>query len=49
MKPFTKRMAIVWLVESLINSPRKRPDWTLLLVFAGIAVTLLIFALGFSH
>jgi hypothetical protein len=40
-----KRMAIVWLVESLFGSSRKRPDWTLLMIFAGIAIALLMLAL----
>jgi hypothetical protein len=40
-----KRMAIAWLVETLFGSPRKRADWTLLMVFAGVAITLLMLAL----
>jgi hypothetical protein len=40
-----KRMAIVWLVETLFVSPRKRPDWTRLMAFAGIAIALLMLAL----
>ncbi len=44
-----KRMAIVWLVESLFGSPRKRPDWDLLLVFAGIAMAVLMLVLRFAH
>jgi hypothetical protein len=44
-----KRMAIVWLVESLFGSPRKRPDWTLLMVFAGIAMAVLMLALRFAR
>jgi hypothetical protein len=40
-----KRMAIVWFIESLFGSRRKRPDWTLLLAFAGIAIALLLLAL----
>jgi hypothetical protein len=37
-----KRMAIVWFVESLFGSQRKRPDWTLLMIFAGLAIALLL-------
>ena len=37
-----KRMAMIWLVESLFGSPRKRPDWTLLMVIAGIALAALM-------
>jgi hypothetical protein len=37
-----KRMAIIWLAESLFGSPRKRPDWTLLMVVAGIALATLM-------
>ncbi|WP_298252901.1 hypothetical protein [Bradyrhizobium sp.] len=44
-----KRMAIVWFVESLFGSPRKRPDWTLLMVFAGIAMALLMIVLRWAH
>jgi hypothetical protein len=43
-----KRMAIVWFVESLFGSPRKRPDWTRLVVFAGIAIALLMLALRWA-
>jgi hypothetical protein len=43
--PLIKRIAIVWFVETLFGSPRKRPDWTLLMVFAGIAIALLMLAL----
>jgi hypothetical protein len=44
-----KRMAIVWFVESLFGSPRKRPDWTLLMVFAGIAMAVLMVVLRFAR
>jgi hypothetical protein len=44
-----KRMAIVWLVESLFGSRRKRADWTLLMVFAGIAIALLMLALRWAR
>jgi hypothetical protein len=40
-----KRMAIAWLIESLLGSQRKRPDWTLVMFFAGIALILLMLAL----
>jgi hypothetical protein len=40
-----KRMAIVWFVESLFGSPRRLPDWTLLMVFTGLGIALLLFAL----
>jgi hypothetical protein len=43
-----KRMAIIWFVESVFGSPRKRPDWTLLMVFAGIAITLLMLAVRWA-
>jgi hypothetical protein len=43
-----KRMAIVWFIESMFGSARKRPDWTLLLVFAGIAIALLMLALRWT-
>jgi hypothetical protein len=43
-----KRMAIVWFVESLFGSPRKRADWDLLLVFAGIAMAALMIVLRFA-
>jgi hypothetical protein len=42
-----KRMVIIWFVESLFGSPRKRPDWTLLMVFTGIAIASLMLALRF--
>lgn len=42
-----KRMAIVWFVESLLGSPRKRPDWTLLMISAGIAMAVLMLVLRF--
>jgi hypothetical protein len=42
-------MVILWLVESLFGSPRKRPDWSLPLMVAGIAMTLLILALRWAH
>jgi hypothetical protein len=44
-----KRMAIVWLVESLLGSSRKRADWTLLMVFAGIAIVVLMLALRWAR
>lgn len=44
-----KRMAIVWLVESLFGSPRRRADWTLLMVLAGIAIALLMLALPWAR
>jgi hypothetical protein len=44
-----KRMAIVWFVGSLFGSPRKRPDWTLLMVFAGIAMAVLMVVLRFAR
>lgn len=44
-----KRMAIVWFVECLFGSPRKRPDWTLLMVFAGIAMAVLMVVLRFAR
>jgi hypothetical protein len=37
-----KRMAIFLFVESLFGSPRKRVDWTMLMVFGGIAIALLL-------
>ena len=40
-----KRMAIVWFIESMFGSPRKRPDWSLLMVFTGIGIALLMLAL----
>lgn len=43
-----KRMAILWFIESLLGSPRKRRDWTLLMVVAGIAVALLMLALRWA-
>ena len=43
-----KRLAIVWLVESLFGSPRKRPDPTLLLIFAGLAMAALMIVLRFA-
>jgi hypothetical protein len=48
-RPFMKRIAIVWLVESLFGSPRRRADWTLLMVFAGIAIALLMLALRWAR
>jgi hypothetical protein len=44
-----KRMAIVWLVESLFGSPRRRADWKLLMVLAGIAIALLMLALRWAR
>lgn len=44
-----KRMAMIWFVESLFGSPRRRPDWTLLMVFAGIAMAILMIALRWVH
>jgi hypothetical protein len=41
-RPFMKRMAMIWLVESLFGSPRKHPDWTLLMVIAGIGLATLM-------
>jgi hypothetical protein len=43
-----KRMAIIWFVESLFGSPRKRPDLTLLMVFAGIVIALLMLAMRWA-
>lgn len=43
-----KRMAIVWLMESLFGSPRKRADWDLLLVFAGLVMAALLIVLRFA-
>jgi hypothetical protein len=34
-----KRMAILWLVESLFGSRGKRVDWSLTLMLVGIALT----------
>jgi len=42
-----KRMAILWFVESLLGSPRKQPDWTLLMVVIGVAIALLMLVLRF--
>lgn len=44
-----KRMAIVRFVESLFGTPHKRPDWTLVMVFTGIGIALLMFALRWAH
>ena len=44
-----KRMAIVWLVESLFGSQRKRADWTLPMIFAGIAIALLMLVLRWAR
>ena len=38
-------MAIVWFIESLFGSPRKRVDWTLVMAVTGIAIALLMIAL----
>ncbi|WP_426408514.1 hypothetical protein [Bradyrhizobium ganzhouense] len=46
--PFMKRMAIVRFIETLFGSPRKRPDWTLPIAVAGIAIALLMLALRFA-
>ena len=43
-----KRMAIVWFVESLLGSPRKRPDWAKLMIFAGTCIALLMLALRWA-
>ena len=43
-----KRMAIIWFVESLFGSPHKPPDWTLLMVFAGIAIALLMLVMRWA-
>ena len=43
-----KRLAIVWFIESLFGSPRRRPDWTLLMVLTGIAIALLMLALRWA-
>jgi hypothetical protein len=43
-----KRMAIIWFVEALLGSPRKRPDWTLLMVVAGVAIALLMLAMRWT-
>lgn len=40
-----KQMAIVWIVESLFGSPRKRPDWAMLMLIAGICMALLMLML----
>jgi len=44
-----KRMAILWFVESLFGSRRKRPDWTMLMVFAGICIALLMLLLRWAQ
>jgi len=44
-----KRMAIVWFVETLFGSPRKRPDWAMLMVFAGICIALLMLLLRWGQ
>jgi hypothetical protein len=41
-----KRIAIVWFIESLFGSSRKRPDWTLPIAVAGIAIAVLMLVLG---
>ncbi len=43
-----KRMAVVWLVESLLGARRRSPEWSLLIVFVGIAIALLMLALRFA-
>jgi hypothetical protein len=43
-----KRIAIVWFIESLFGSSRKRPDWTLLMAIVGLAIALLMLALRFA-
>jgi hypothetical protein len=43
-----KRMAVIWLVESLFGSPRRRPDWSLLMFSVGIAIAVLMLALRFA-
>jgi hypothetical protein len=47
-RPFMRPAAIVWFLQSLFGSPRKRPNWTLLMVFAGIAIALLMLALRWA-
>jgi hypothetical protein len=44
-----KRMALVWFVQSLLGPSRKRPDWTLLMVVAGIAMALMMIGLRWAH
>jgi hypothetical protein len=46
--PLVKRIAIAWFVESLFGPPHKRPDWTLLMIFTGIAIVLLMLGLRFA-
>lgn len=44
-----RRMTIVvWFVESLFGSRRRRPDWTLLMVVAGITIALLMLAIRWA-
>jgi hypothetical protein len=33
-----KRIAILFLVEKLFGTPRRRPSWPLLLAWAGVAM-----------
>jgi hypothetical protein len=44
-RPFMKRMAIIWFLESLFGSQRKRPDCTLLMIIAGILLATLMLVL----
>lgn len=48
VRPSMKRMAIFLFVESLLGSPRKRLDWTLLMVYAGFAIATLMLALRWA-
>lgn len=43
-----KRMAIVWLVQSVFGLPRKRPDLTLPMSLAAIAIALLMLTLRWA-
>jgi hypothetical protein len=44
-----KRLAIVWLIESLFGSERKRPDWSMVIFVAGIAIIVVMIIMRFAR
>jgi hypothetical protein len=48
-EPPMKRLAIVWLIESLFGSERKRPDWSMVIFVAGIAIIVVMIIMRFAR